>query len=111
MALRKLKTLDNGSAGDYWRIINATFSRETLTVTCRLALYTNQTIADSTNKHLGLVKYFSFTVTSADLNSDIRALIYDKIKVLTNSTVTIDLLGNQITPRAYDSDLADATDV
>lgn len=111
MALHKAKSLDNGSSGDYWRLTYATFNRETLQVTCQIALYTSQTIANSANKHLGLVKSFAFSVSSMDLSGDIRALVYGKIKTLASTVVSTDRFGNSITPHAYDPDLDGATDI
>lgn len=111
MALQKSKTLGNGSSGNYWRLTNATFDREGLKVTCHIALYTSQSIANSANKHLGLVKYFEFSVVGMDLSGDIRALVYGKIKTLAATIVSTDAFGNAVTPHAYDTDLDGATDV
>lgn len=111
MALQKSKTLDNGATGDYWRITTAIFDRESLTCSCRIALYTSQTIANSANKHLNLIKTFNFSVASMDLSGDIRVLLYNKVKTLASTVVSTDLFGNPITPHAFDPDLDGATDI
>lgn len=111
MALQKSKSLPNGSSGNYWRLTNATFDREGLKVTCHIALYASQAVANSANKHLGLVKYFEFSIVGMDLSGDIRVLVYGKIKDLASTVVSTDMLGNAVAPHAYDPDLDGATDV
>lgn len=111
MALQKSKTLSNGATGDYWRVTNATFNRETCIVSCNLALYTSQAVANSANKHLGLIKHFRFSVNPAELSGSIVALVYGRIRDLAETLVTTDALGNPIDEQPYDPDLAGAIDV
>lgn len=111
MALQKSKTLPDGSTGNYWRISTATFNRETLAVECNLKLYMDKAHADAGAPSLNKIKTFKFTVLAADLDGDIRALVYTKILAYVNSMI-VPLFSPPNTPaQIADPDLAGATSV
>lgn len=108
MAITKSKTLPSGVSGNYWRILSILFDRQTLKATGTIGLFKDAAASAAGKPHIGLTKTFEFKflVTDLTMPSDIIALVYSKIMTQAEATVSFDLAGNAITPRAFDQDIA-----
>lgn len=113
MAIRKAKTLSNGTSGDYWRILNIVIDRESLNATGRIALFKDAATSASGGKHLGLIKTFSFPLNMTEFLAAPNAVSYIYVKILdkANTMITKDLTGADIPPIPYDPDIADGESV
>lgn len=111
MALLKTKVLASGVSGEYWRIVNDSFDKKTMTVRYQLALYLNSTFKNA--QSLGYQKSFNFPITENELNQHRFAIGYSKIKEYANTVLhpaveyqapvaevpaTFDENGNELTP-------------
>jgi len=81
MALSKLTNLDNGTSGSYWKIVQVSIDKKSMSVICRLELFLDKEHADL-GKNLGMNKVFRFNISKEDLNSNIVALGYERILAL-----------------------------
>lgn len=78
MALQKEITLSNGAVGNYLKIDAYAVNRRELNLTVRLALFKDAAYKDGLAISPG--KEYSFTCTKEELNGDVVALGYAKIK-------------------------------
>ncbi len=83
MALNKTKTMTvNGNTitGAYWKIINVTVNKQTMVATWAIALFANQTYADTVGATpCGPTYYFKASVTKTQIADDMIALGYATI--------------------------------
>lgn len=107
MAITKSKTLPSGVSGDYWRITTITFDRQVLKARGTIGLFKDAAASAAGKPHIGATKTFEFSFTVSDLTSpsNIIAMVYTKIMAQASATISHDLAGNAITPRAFDPDL------
>jgi hypothetical protein len=81
MALSKAKTASNGASGSYWKVTSIKVDKQAMTLSCSLSLFLSQAVADtSAGANLGVVKYYTFPITKANLVGDLTALAYLQIK-------------------------------
>lgn len=78
MALKKLKTLDSGVTGDYFKITLAQLDKIGRKVMYHMDLFLNE--ANKNSKPLDYRKYFTFDLTTEEMNGNIVAIGYIKIK-------------------------------
>lgn len=111
MALLKDKTLDNGAAGNYWRIVDTSINFPSHTVTYIITLFFDQAHSAAHTPSLGLYKKYVFQgLTSEQLNGDLRSFGYDSIKTKA-ATMVLPLGGSPGDDLViYDPDLNGATD-
>lgn len=107
MALQKAKTLLNGAQGNYWKIIDISFDRTSMRLSCNIALFASKDYSKIAN--LGLVKNFVFSVSKDQAASDIAALAYTLIKAKANEPAK-DLFGKPDPNKHFDEDLYSAQD-
>jgi hypothetical protein len=117
MAIQKQKTLSNGAVGNYWKIVEESYNKNTLQAVVKIALYASKQYADE-GKDLGLSKVIKFSLTKEELAGDRTSIAYQKIKADAETLVPVNPLENQssgISPlgetRVKDADLANGTDV
>ena len=77
MALLKTKTLDNGTEGNYWKIVRINTYYPLKQSEVLLGLYLNQEIREQ-GKPVLEIKTFSLNIP--DLNGDLRAQAYTLIE-------------------------------
>ena len=87
MALKKSKTLRNGTTGEYWKITQISLDRTSRNVTYQVSLYLNKAARDSGCSPLDFKKTFSFTLTSEQANGDLSEIGYTKIKERASSMI------------------------
>lgn len=109
----KSKTLKSGAVGEFWKITKVNLDLLNGTCIVNVSLYINETAYTDGKSPLSMSKVFNLTIAPSDLTSgaDIRDIIWTKIKAKAASLITTDLLGNTISPVAYDPDLVGGTDV
>lgn len=111
MALKKSKSLPSGVSGEYWRINKITADRVNSKVTYELSLYVSKALRQSGAKPLDYKKVFSFDVTMQEINGDLNALGYEKIKEKANSLIPDPFSRLVLRPSIPgDADLHDAED-
>lgn len=102
MALSKEKTLPSGITASYWRICQYHVYRKTKTVEYCISLFLNQ----SQTVSLTAPKKVTFQLTTEEMEGDIVAIGYQKIKEFANTeTLSFNPLLSQF------SDLRGSTDV
>lgn len=109
MALKKAKVLPTGVSGEYWKITSATINSDLNRVTYKISLFLDKAHADGGAKSLGIKKSFSFDLDPEELDENLVASGYAKIK---NKSMEENpfLLAHGIS-QPLDSDLADAEEV
>lgn len=114
MAIEKEKTLNNGSVGNYWRILNITIDRQNMKAHAQLALFKDKATSDAGGHNLNCIKLFSFNFTTAELvaaNTNLISWVYSKIMAAASTLVTKDIIGQTIPPTPYDQDIAGGINV
>jgi hypothetical protein len=109
MAIQKSKTLANGASGNYWRIEHLIVDRRAGKVLGDLALFKDQSTAQSGAPHLGLVKRFTFDLNMVELLAapNVVTYMYSKIMQKAEELRTHDLLGHALAePVVTDPDIA-----
>ena len=106
MALKKQKQLPNGVSGEYWKIIKIEVNKQTLMLSVILDLFLNESQKDKAS--LNCPKVRSFKCLKEDLQGDLVALSYVKLKAHANSDLPN--LNGRGTHKG-DLDLVDALDV
>lgn len=112
MAIQKSKSLNNGTSGNYWRILQIVIDREAYIARGRIGLFKDAATSAAGGTHLGLVKSFEFTFTMGEIAgvTNIINYMYGKILDKANTMVTIDLTGATLgSPIPFDSDIAGGT--
>ena len=107
MAIEKQKTLNNGSSGNYWRIISITANTVSLKMSGQLGLFKDKNFSDSGGSTL-MVKHFTFPFTRQEFieAENIIALTYTKIMEQAYQALNYDIMGQPIDPPRYrDADL------
>lgn len=108
MALHKSKTLRWGVTGDYWKINGINVDRATHKVTAMIALHVSSSTKDDPYIP-GTGKTYIFSATKEEMQGNLVALCYSKIKQKANTIIKPATLS---TPAVYfDEDLKGATDV
>lgn len=95
MALIKEITLLNGETGNYWKIIYAEFSKETMLVTFVMYLFKNASFALNGNLFpLKMRKAFSLPINDEDLEEKAFKIGYEKLaaKLIEDPTFDLDLV-------------------
>ncbi len=82
MALQKEKTLPSGESGNYWRISELHFQRNSMTVTANLSLYKSAELAAAGASPMPESRQFVFTITQQELLGNVVAAAYAKIKAM-----------------------------
>lgn len=113
MAIEKSKTLPNGASGNYWRITQLDIDKVTLSMNCTISLFFDHAHSTSKAPNLGLNKQFKFSVLREDLNGDVTALAYTKIKDAAAAMYTPlpSSIDTDPQPRQFDPDLVGGVDV
>lgn len=114
MAIQKEKTMNNGSVGNYWRVLSVNIDRQRLTLSGRIALFKDQATSDAGGEPLGCVKVFNFPFTMLEFAAAPNAIafLYGKVVAYAASTIAFDIDGTPIDPpRPRDADLVGGTDV
>lgn len=109
MAIQKEKTTNNGSVGNYWRILSINIDRQALHITGRIALFKDQATSNAGGQPLGCIKVFTFPFTMSEFLASANAVtfIYTKIITYAAETIAFDINGDPIDPpMARDADLA-----
>ena len=101
----KDKVLTNGVTGNFWKITSGTFNLLTGTITVTISLYLNQASFLAGKSSLLSDKVYELNVTSLELQGDLRELVWAKVIARAAEIVSTDILGNEIEPQAYDTDL------
>jgi len=110
VAIKKEKTLTNGTSGNYWRIIDIHSSIKSSKITWRIGLFKDQEASDTGKDHL-MIKTFKATCSQEELNGDRIALGYNKIRQIAESLITQNLANQSINPTPFDPDIAFGEDV
>lgn len=79
MALQKLKELDSGASGNYWKLTKFMIDAQALRLQAQLELFLNQEKADSAAPSLDSIG-FSMDLTKEQLCGNLVALMYGFIK-------------------------------
>lgn len=112
MALKKSKTLKNGTTGEYWRITNVSLDRNSNIAKYEISLYLNKTASDNKCSPLDLKKNYSFILTSEQANGDLNKIGYTKIKEKAASQVPDPFTRTRPAPIiTFDEDLSGAEDI
>lgn len=109
MAIQKTKVLPSGIEGNYWRLLNMNFNRQTMQATAIIALFKDKAASDAGKPNIGYEKTFQWTFSPSDLagNINVVAAIYNKIKITSETEVTKDSIGRLLlNPKPFDEDLA-----
>lgn len=109
----KSKTLKSGAVGEFWKITAVNMDLLTGRLSVRLSLYINQTAFNTGKSPLSMSKIYELSIAPSDLTGggDIRDVVWDKVKAKASSLVSKDLLGDDITPVAFDPDIDGGADV
>lgn len=111
MALKKTKTLPNGTSGNYWKIISEKYDRVSKILKVEIALFKDSSLSQS-GKHLGLVKTFEFPMTIQESIGNRTAQAYVKIRDKANTQLTHDMLGRELSqPVPFDIDLSNSESI
>jgi len=106
--------MNNGSVGNYWRVLSVNIDRQSLTIGGRIALFKDKATSDGGGEPLGCVKVFNFPFTMVEFAASPNAIafLYGKIVAYAASTVAFDIDGSPIDPpRPKDVDLAGGENV
>ena len=76
MAIQKEKTMNNGSVGNYWRVLSVNIDRQRLTLGGRIALFKDQATSDAGGEPLGCVKVFNFPFTMLEFAATPNAIAF-----------------------------------
>lgn len=109
MALRKAKTLPNGTTGEYWKITKEHYDRITHIATWSIALFVDRDCGIS-GAHLGPIKTYWKELTSQESHGDRTAIGYAHIKAKANEMIPTLPATDPVTLMPYDADLKDAVD-
>lgn len=83
MALKKQKQLPNGVSGEYWKITRVIADKQALTLNVVLDLFLSADYKDAAS--LNIPKSRSFKCSKEELQGDLVALGYVKLKAHANS--------------------------
>lgn len=83
MALEKIKVLENGSTGKYWRILNLIIDKSSMKVSWGLALFEDKAHSDAKYPFL-LIKQFGKVCSKAEMQGDLSSVGYAFIKTEAN---------------------------
>lgn len=111
MALIKSKTLSSGVVAEYYRISKIVVNRPTRVVEAYLSLYIDQaTAVGGAAPVVTNMKKYTFTLTQPELDGNLAQALYPKILDAAEATMSVDILGNVLSPAAaFDPDLDGAT--
>lgn len=111
MALIKQKTLANGTTGNYWRVTEESYNRNTLICRWKISLFKDEETSQSGAPSLDVHKVFTYTATKLELAGNRTQLAYIQIKLQANTLIPcIPFEGYPETQRPFDVDLANAVD-
>ena len=86
MGLSKTKESSTGASGQYWKVIQTDINWHRKVLICYLALFFDKASADAQKEYM---ESMSFTYSGTDFtfssSTDVRSLIYAKIKSDTNN--------------------------
>jgi hypothetical protein len=80
MALKKQKTMANGSVGEYWKITSFNVNKRELIASFTITLYKNKEYSDEKAPAIGPSHIFNGNFEVEELSEDITALGYTFIK-------------------------------
>jgi len=111
MAIKKSKTLTDGSVGEYWKITKEIFNKNTLECTWEISLFKDKTFSDEGMPSLPIRKVYTFNCTKEELAGDRTELGYSKIRAKA-ITMVRPLFGKKEDALIqFDSDIAGGEDV
>ncbi len=85
MALKKVKQLENGTSGDYWKITQCVVDKNKMTLNVAVELFASKAVADAGGKSLKVRYGFSKECSKEELAGDLVALGYEIIKEQANA--------------------------
>lgn len=111
MAIKKSKTLKNGSVGEYWKIITEVYCKISRKGTWTVALFKDQANSNAGHPHLGVTKTYSQVLTPEEMLADRTQVAYAKVKAQASRMVPV-LGGKPSDPLVvFDTDLSGGEDI
>ncbi len=95
MALKKTVEQASGVSGEYWKITSINVDKKRMQLVVTISLFKDKAAADSDKASLNRVG-FTFPVVKDELDSDLFALGYEKIKAECNKENLSQMSPNRI---------------
>lgn len=109
MALIKLKTLDSGASGDYWKITTVLLNRDKKEISLHISLF-KDAAHSSDNKPSLFAKWFTAAIDQPAMDGNLVELGYQIIKSQAATLISQNIHGDPVTPYYRDQDLFNAVD-
>ena len=113
MAIQKTKTLPNGASGNYWKVVEEVYDKNSLLCTWRVALFTDRDHSVAKAPPLSQFKTYHYKASVPEIQGNRTALAYEKIKA--KAATMVPPIGQPNAPEEsyvlFDSDLANGEDV